>query len=198
MTYGWALLIVLVAIGALAFFGVLNPSKFLPQQCMLGPGLACDDYKVSSSEQRIHILVRNGMGKDFDLFLIYPAKQDVANGKEVCGGVAGYVTIPGLQALQPIFKDGEARKIYSLNANGNSGIYCGDRQQNCCSVLNNPIVCGSAGADCACETQYSCFPSSSFIPQAGGKFNNDMVIVYKEKGSKIIHARVGRLTTQIE
>jgi len=31
MTYGWAILIVLVAIGALAYFGVLAPDKFLPQ-----------------------------------------------------------------------------------------------------------------------------------------------------------------------
>jgi len=31
MTYGWALLVVLIAIGALAFFGVLNPSRFFAE-----------------------------------------------------------------------------------------------------------------------------------------------------------------------
>lgn len=31
MTYGWALLIVLIAIGALAFFGVLNHERFVPK-----------------------------------------------------------------------------------------------------------------------------------------------------------------------
>jgi len=31
MTYGWAILVVLVAIGALAYFGVLNPERFLPK-----------------------------------------------------------------------------------------------------------------------------------------------------------------------
>jgi len=29
MTYGWAILVVLVAIGALAYVGVLSPEKFL-------------------------------------------------------------------------------------------------------------------------------------------------------------------------
>ncbi|HGJ67134.1 TPA: hypothetical protein ENS27_17370 [bacterium] len=33
MTYGWAIMVVLAAIGALAYFGVLSPSNFLPDQC---------------------------------------------------------------------------------------------------------------------------------------------------------------------
>ena len=36
MTYGWAILVVLVAIGALAYFGVLNPGKYLPEKCFFG------------------------------------------------------------------------------------------------------------------------------------------------------------------
>jgi len=32
MTYGWAILVVLVAIAALAYFGVLSPEKFLPDR----------------------------------------------------------------------------------------------------------------------------------------------------------------------
>ncbi len=31
MTYGWAILVVLLAIGALAYFGVLDPSRLLPE-----------------------------------------------------------------------------------------------------------------------------------------------------------------------
>ncbi|MAH51939.1 hypothetical protein CMI37_39340 [Candidatus Pacearchaeota archaeon] len=32
MTYGWAFLVVFVAIGALAYFGVLSPDRFLPEE----------------------------------------------------------------------------------------------------------------------------------------------------------------------
>ena len=31
MTYGWAILVVLAAIAALAYFGVLSPDRFLPE-----------------------------------------------------------------------------------------------------------------------------------------------------------------------
>ncbi len=43
MTYGWALLVVLVAIGALAFFNVFEPGNVLPDQCVISAGLGCYD-----------------------------------------------------------------------------------------------------------------------------------------------------------
>ena len=62
MTYGWAILVVLVAIGALAYFGVLNPSSFLPSSCTLAPGMGCDDYKVTPTTAQL--ILRNGIGND--------------------------------------------------------------------------------------------------------------------------------------
>jgi hypothetical protein len=62
MTYGWAILVVLVAIGALAYFGVLNPSRFLPSSCTLVPGLSCEESKATSTGATL--IVRNGMGSD--------------------------------------------------------------------------------------------------------------------------------------
>ena len=49
MTYGWAILVVLVAIGSLSYFGVLSPDKFLPSKCTLPAGIACTDFKVDSA-----------------------------------------------------------------------------------------------------------------------------------------------------
>jgi len=63
MTYGWALLVVLIAIGALAFFGVLNPSRFLPNSCTLAPGFACTDFKADGSDDEIIIVLQNGLGE---------------------------------------------------------------------------------------------------------------------------------------
>jgi len=65
MTYGWAILVVLVAIGALAYFGVLNPGKFLPSSCTIGPGLACGEFKATTSN--VVIQLRNGLGKSINL-----------------------------------------------------------------------------------------------------------------------------------
>ncbi|MCK4521831.1 MAG: hypothetical protein KAU20_04610 [Nanoarchaeota archaeon] len=64
MTYGWAILVVLVAIGALAYFGVLNPGRYLPSSCTIGPGLACSEFKVTNVDTNsVDIYVRNGLGK---------------------------------------------------------------------------------------------------------------------------------------
>src|SRR3989338_9101938 len=64
MTYGWAILVVLVAIGALAYFGVLNPNRFLPSSCTIGPGIGCDDHKVDATTAQL--VLRNGLGSDLN------------------------------------------------------------------------------------------------------------------------------------
>ena len=50
MTYGWAILVVLAAIGALAYFGVLSPDRFLPEKCTLQSGMACTDFTWTSAD----------------------------------------------------------------------------------------------------------------------------------------------------
>jgi len=62
MTYGWAILVVLVAIGALAYFGVLDPGKFLPAKCTLQSGIACVDHKATATT--LVVSVRNSLGYD--------------------------------------------------------------------------------------------------------------------------------------
>ncbi|MFH1249237.1 MAG: hypothetical protein V1660_03725 [archaeon] len=51
MTYGWAILVVLVAIGALAYFGVLRPERLLPEKCVIatGSGVYCDDFSATTT-----------------------------------------------------------------------------------------------------------------------------------------------------
>jgi len=42
MTYGWAFLVILIMIAALTYFGVLNPSKWLPDRCNFGSDTTCE------------------------------------------------------------------------------------------------------------------------------------------------------------
>ncbi len=60
MTYGWAIIAVLITIFGLAYFGVLNPSLFLPESCTFFPGLACTDVVVGGNS--IVFSIRNGIG----------------------------------------------------------------------------------------------------------------------------------------
>jgi len=49
-TYGWALMIILVMIGAISYFGVMNPSKLLPSKCTVGSELSCEDYQILNND----------------------------------------------------------------------------------------------------------------------------------------------------
>jgi len=46
-TYGWAFLVILIMIGALAYFGVLKPSKLLPERCTFGSEIECQDFQIT-------------------------------------------------------------------------------------------------------------------------------------------------------
>ncbi len=50
-TYGWALLVVLVMIGALSYFGVLNPASTQSERCVSPLGFECKDYVVNTDGQ---------------------------------------------------------------------------------------------------------------------------------------------------
>jgi len=76
VTYGWAFLVLLVAVGALAYFGVINPGKWLPTKCDLGAQLECVDYQILAAGSdggagvvgpRIDLYLRNNFGKDISI-----------------------------------------------------------------------------------------------------------------------------------
>lgn len=65
-TYGWAILAALIAIGALAYFGFLNPSNLLPSKCDFGKQLECVEYRITS-DGNVNLRLRNNFGKDIEL-----------------------------------------------------------------------------------------------------------------------------------
>jgi hypothetical protein len=74
MTYGWGILAVLVAIGALAYFGVLDPNKILPDKCTLGQGLYCKSHKAETTG--LTMMITNSLGKDITITgVTFPEKS---------------------------------------------------------------------------------------------------------------------------
>jgi hypothetical protein len=63
MTYGWAILIIMVVLGVLYYLGVLNPSQLTPSQCAFPPGFSCTTYKLKSSSGNLSLQVGQGTGK---------------------------------------------------------------------------------------------------------------------------------------
>ncbi|MBW2972430.1 hypothetical protein KY359_05325 [Candidatus Woesearchaeota archaeon] len=69
MTYGWAILVVLAAIAALAYFGVLSPDRFLPEKCTLPSGVACLDFTGSTTQ--VDLVIQNSAGFDMQNVSVY-------------------------------------------------------------------------------------------------------------------------------
>jgi len=91
MTYGWAILVVLVVIMALAYFGVLSPGRLLPDRCDLPPGFACIDYHVAS-DGIVSMEVANSLGNPIDIISFYAESPE---GELVCGNsIVAPITLP--------------------------------------------------------------------------------------------------------
>jgi hypothetical protein len=67
-TYGWALLGIIVTLGALSYFGLFDPFNLFPSKCMTYGGLDCAEYKITSNEIKFFIL--NNLGNDADIINI--------------------------------------------------------------------------------------------------------------------------------
>ena len=64
-TYGWAFLVILIMIGTLAYFGILSPSKLLPNRCNFGSEFQCLDYQIGATTFKIRM--KNNIGEPMDV-----------------------------------------------------------------------------------------------------------------------------------
>ena len=106
MTYGWAILVVLVVIGALGYFGVLNPTALLPEKCMFGVEVACKDFQLLTNQ--VALRLQNNIGETMLLDKFEAFQDDKASA--LCG--TNPVTFKGKQSMQP----GEVQS-YSFSCN---------------------------------------------------------------------------------
>jgi hypothetical protein len=91
MTYGWAILVVLAAIGALSYFGILNPSKFTPDTCLASSGFACPGKPIVgggnvAGDGTVIFSIVNGLGYKVT---IDTADMTLMSGLSTCGPAGG-------------------------------------------------------------------------------------------------------------
>jgi len=104
MTYGWAILVVLAAIAALAYFGVLSPEKFLPEKCLMETGFTCISSKVTSGDSTI--VLSNSQGKSVIIDNIAIGSCSLAFSKSLLPGDESTFVVTGCGNgdLKEIFK----------------------------------------------------------------------------------------------
>ncbi len=119
MTYGWAILVVLIVIGALSYFGVLNPANLLPDKCLFGAGIGTCEASItpgtSANTAKLQISFTNGFGKTMN---VDPVNVIIPSG-DLSG--CGPATVDGLSTVASI-PPGQSSVIAFDNCAGyNSG-----------------------------------------------------------------------------
>ncbi|MBR9701138.1 hypothetical protein GOV11_04705 [Candidatus Woesearchaeota archaeon] len=66
-TYAWAMLVILTMIGALAYFGFMNPDDYVPSKCNVDDAFICKDYFLAvddgSARSEAEIVLENAIGQ---------------------------------------------------------------------------------------------------------------------------------------
>lgn len=68
VTYGWVFIVVLTTIGALTYFGMFDPKRYLPEECEFGQNIVCDDWSIvkSGSTFNMNLKLKNNMEKPIE------------------------------------------------------------------------------------------------------------------------------------
>jgi hypothetical protein len=69
VTYGWAILGVVIVIGALTYFGIFNTQRYINDECLFGDQMICEDY-VAYNDGSVKLTLRNNFGVDIDVTAI--------------------------------------------------------------------------------------------------------------------------------
>ncbi len=62
MTYGWAILAAIIAIGVLAYFGVFSPGKYTPDATVVNPPFYATGATINATT--IYVEIKNNGGED--------------------------------------------------------------------------------------------------------------------------------------
>ena len=130
MTYGWAILVVLAAIAALAYFGVLSPARFLPERCVFPSGLTCIDKAViSDSANTVTFSLRNNLGSNINITSISddPGTDDSCPAPLSLSACQGIGCTPLPVASNSVSLDNNALGVFQVSCNAiSAGRFAGD------------------------------------------------------------------------
>ena len=122
-TYGWAFLVILIMIGTLAYFGVLSPSKIVPNRCTFGSEFQCLDYQISATANTFKVRLKNNVGEPITVstislgsegttgFTCTPSNPTYPYSSWKSGNISEF-TWTGCNAANAGFVQGEKGKVF--------------------------------------------------------------------------------------
>ena len=122
-TYGWAFLVILIMIGALAYFGILRPSRLLPDRCSFGPELECQDFQIAygtgADDGTVKIKLKNNIGEAISI---------ATDGLTVSTESATALICTGDPTITGVWTSGEIRDFTFSGCNSDAvGFVAGDK-----------------------------------------------------------------------
>jgi hypothetical protein len=105
MTYGWAILVIVIVIAALFYLGVMNPARMTPTSCTLRPGFSCSSFKLESGTGNLNLKLGQASGHPIFIKAIKCTQETVPNTaslannipvpqgemREITGGISGNI-----------------------------------------------------------------------------------------------------------
>jgi hypothetical protein len=114
VTYGWAFIVIIGAVSILAYFGLINPTRYVPESCEFGEQISCLDHYVDNNSV-VLLRLKNNFERDI----------------EISGGEGEFILWHGDPALPPsnpvVIKAGEIARV-QLVVVGKT-IYAGDKER---------------------------------------------------------------------
>jgi uncharacterized protein (UPF0333 family) len=96
MTYGWAILAAIIAIGVLAYFGVFSPGRFVQDSYFIGAPFGANAGKVNVTG--ITLDVQNGAGETVNITTVsisgISGCTALTYGQNIAPGGSAVVTVP--------------------------------------------------------------------------------------------------------
>ena len=93
-TYGWAFLIIIVAVAGLAYFDVFSFDKYLPESCSIDQNLMCGNaYKINSTGG-VEIQLKNNRQEKITITNFYINEKNLHD-----GGTDGCTSTPNKDIL---------------------------------------------------------------------------------------------------
>ena len=145
MTYGWAMLVVLAAVGALAYMGVLSPQKYVNNKCTSSVGISCQgEPQFNQTQLAFTVLPSTGFDLAFSSVSPYVSNISSIVGTPACNVANTYICTKGIVdvgnagcALANTGKTMNDQVPYTIVCNyGPSGLTVGDSKKYSIKMSN--------------------------------------------------------------
>ena len=103
MTYGWAILAAIIAIGVLAYFGVFSPGKFVQDSYLVNAPFNARGVSLTDSSDQLRIELLNGAGEQVTVSTVAVTNCGSASGWTMAAGNSSIYTM----TCTPVLTSGE-------------------------------------------------------------------------------------------